>query len=38
VAEAEGASRSDADVDELVDIMSRSSVLKDILLEMKEGE
>lgn len=38
VAEAEGASRSGADVDELKDIMSRSDVLKEILLEMRGEE
>jgi len=38
IAEAEGASRSGADVDELKEIMSRSDVLKKILLEMKGEE
>jgi len=36
IAEAEGASRSGAYVDELKDIMSKSDVLKNVLLEMKE--
>lgn len=38
IAEAEGANRSGADVGELKDIMSKSDVLKKILLEMKEEE
>jgi len=38
VAEAEGASNSGASVDELKKIMSKSDVLKNVLVEMKEEE